>query len=99
MKEDTEMNNTSVGVFPASQKKLHGKLRKSILNPLVCSVGATLGIFGGVSSLVAGLVCILLHAFVAQDVIFDRAGTTFLILGIPMLLLGSVFLDEIETSK
>lgn len=99
MKEDIKMNNAKVGVFPESQKKPHGKLRRAILNPVVCSVGATLGIFGGVSSLVAGLVCISIHLFVAQDVVFDRAGTTLLILGIPMLLLGSVFLDEIETSK
>ncbi len=99
MKEDTKMNNAKVGVFPASQTKVHSRLRKSILNPVVCSVGATLGIFGGVSSLVAGMVCISIHLFVAQDVVFDRAGTTLLILGIPLLLLGSVFLDEIETNK
>lgn len=90
------MNNANVGVFPRSQTKPQGKLRKTILNPVVCGVGAALGIFGGLSSLVAGLVCISIHVFVAQDVVFDRVGTTLLILGIPMLLLGSVFLDEIE---
>jgi|CXWL01.1.fsa_nt_gi hypothetical protein len=98
MKEDIKMNNVRVGVFPESQKKSHGKVRKAILNPVVCSVGATLGILGGISSLVAGLACISIHLFVAQDVVFVRAGTTLLILGIPMLLLGSAFLDEIETS-
>jgi len=99
MKEDIKMNNAKVGVFPAPQAKPHGKLRKAILNPVVCSIAATLGIFGGASSLVAGLLCISIHLFIAQDVVFNRAGTTLLILGIPLLLLGSVFLDEIETNK
>ncbi len=99
MKEDIKMKNAKVGVFPAAQTKPHSKLRKAILNPIVCSVGATLGIFGGVSSLIAGLICVSIHLFVSQDVVFDRAGTTLLILGIPLLLVGSVFLDEIETKK
>ena len=99
MKEDSKMSNTRVGIFPASQRPAKGRVRKAILNPVVCSVAATLGIFGGISSLVAGLVCTTLHLVIAQDTIFDRVGTTLLILGIPMLLVGSVFLDEIETNK
>jgi len=99
MKEDTKMNNANVGAFPTSQRTAHGKVRMAILNPVLCTISATLGIFGGISSLVGGLVCITIHLFVDQDVVFDRAGTTLLILGIPLLLLGSIFLDEIEPNK
>lgn len=96
IKEVIKMNSAKINVLPRSQTNPQGKLRKKILNPVVCAVGAALGIFGGLSSLVAGLFCISIHVFVANDVLFDRVGTTLLILGIPLLLMGAVFLDEIE---
>lgn len=99
MEKDKKMNNTKAGKFPAARPASGGRLRKMVLNPVVCSVAATIGIFGGISSLIAGLLCISIHLFVASDVVFDGADTTLLILGIPLLLLGSVFLDEIETQK
>ncbi len=75
------------------------RLRQAILTPAVCSILATLGVFGGIASLFIGLVCIILHALVAGDQAFDRAGTVFLISGIPAILIGAVFLDEIERKK
>ena len=72
------------------------KVRQRLLNPLVCSIGASVGIFGGISSLVSGLLCVVIHVVVVGDQTFDRAGTVLLILGIPMLFVGSMFLDEIR---
>lgn len=72
------------------------KLRKRILTPGVCSVAAGLGIFGGISFLFAGLICVILHEIVPADTIYNKVGTTLLISAIPMILVGSVFLDEIR---
>lgn len=76
-----------------------GRLRRRILNRLVCSVLASLGVFGGISSLVAGCLSVVLHGIIPGDTLFGGAGTVLLILGIPLLLLGSVFLDEIDLKK
>lgn len=73
-----------------------GRLRRRILNRLVCSVLASLGIFGGISSLVAGCLSVVLHGIIPGDTLFGDAGTALLVLGIPLLLLGSVLLDELE---
>ena len=66
---------------------------------MVCSILASLGIFGGISSLFVGIVSVIIHAMVSGDRIFDRVGTILLIVAIPMILIGSVFLDEIEGKK
>jgi cellulose synthase/poly-beta-1,6-N-acetylglucosamine synthase-like glycosyltransferase len=74
-------------------------LRKTLLTPLVCSVLASFGIFGGISSLFVGIVFVVINSVVVGDSIFDRIGTLLLIFAIPMILIGSIFLDEIEGKK
>ena len=74
-------------------------MRKAALTPFVCSVLASLGIFGGISALFIGVVSVIIHGLVSSDRIFDRAGTILLIIAIPMILVGSVFLDEIRIEK
>lgn len=71
-------------------------MRRAILTPMVCSVLASFGIFGGISSLFVGIVSVIIHSIVASDTIFNRLGTGLLIVAIPMILAGSIFLDEIE---
>ncbi|MFN0139094.1 MAG: hypothetical protein ACKVQW_03270 [Pyrinomonadaceae bacterium] len=73
-----------------------GRLRKKILNPVVCSIGAAVGIFGGVSALITGLFCVLVHAALAADSAFGIVGTVLFIVAIPMLLMGSALMDEID---
>ncbi len=75
------------------------RIRRMILSPFLCSVLATLGIFGGISALFSGLICVILHALISGDTAFDRVGTVLLISAIPMILVGSIFLDEIERRK
>ena len=75
---------------------LRRSLRKKLLTPLVCSILASLGIFGGISSLFVGIVCLVIHGVVSHDSVFDTVGTALLIAAIPMILVGSVFLDEIN---
>jgi hypothetical protein len=76
------------------------KYRQSArLRPTVFSILATLGIFGGISALFVGLVFVVIHGVLSGDVTFNRVGTGLLIVAIPMILLGSVFLDEIEGKK
>lgn len=70
--------------------------RKKVLTPLVCSVLASVGIFGGISSLFAGLICVVIHSIISGDTIFDRAGTVLLMVAIPMILAGTLFIDEIN---
>ena len=73
--------------------------KRRIVKPLFCSIGALIGVFGGISILFAGLVCVIVHYAIAGDVVFDRVGTVFLIAAIPMLLIGSVFLDKASPSS
>jgi hypothetical protein len=56
---------------------------------------ASLGIFGGISSAVAGLICAVLHSLVAGDTAFGGAGTALLISALPAMLVGSLFMEEI----
>jgi hypothetical protein len=67
--------------------------------PWVWTVLASLGIFGGISSLFVGLVFVVIHGILPADVVFNRFGTGLLIIAIPMILLGSTCLDEIESKK
>ena len=78
---------------------IKGSLKKALLTPTVCTVLASLGLFGGISSLFVGIVFVVLHGFIAAERMFDRVGTGLLIVAIPMILLGSIFLDEIEIKK
>ncbi|MEQ1922160.1 MAG: hypothetical protein ABL952_06600 [Pyrinomonadaceae bacterium] len=93
--------NSNVGTENSMEytAKPKGKLRRKLLNPLVCSVIASCGIFGGISALFIGLVCVVVHSLLAGDKAFDSVGTVLLIAAIPMILIGSIFLDEIETNK
>jgi hypothetical protein len=74
-------------------------LRKTVLTPLVCSVLASFGIFGGISSLFVGIVLVILHSILKNERMFDQVGTGLLIVAIPMILVGSIFLDEIAGKK
>jgi hypothetical protein len=71
-------------------------LRERIFYPFVCTVAATFGIFGGILALFIGLVCVIAHSVIAGDQTFDRVGTVLLMTSIPSILIGSIFLDEIE---
>lgn len=66
---------------------------------MVCSVLASLGVFGGVSFLFVGIVCVVIHGIALNDIVFDRVGTFLLIISIPMILIGSIFLDEINSKN
>jgi hypothetical protein len=74
-------------------------LRRTLLTPFVCSVLASIGIFGGMSALFTGIMCVILHGVLSQDIVFNRVGTVLLIVAIPMILIGAIFLDEIELRK
>ena len=95
------VNSTSTPLVPANDDPLTGRkgLRKTLMTPLVCSVMASIGMFGGMSALFVGSICVLFHGIVKQDVLFSQVGTVLLIVAIPMILLGSVFLDEIDLRK
>jgi hypothetical protein len=69
------------------------------LRSWICSIVAAFGIFGGLSSLFIGLVLIVIHGLLNADRIFDRIGTGLLIVAIPMILIGSIFLDWINQDK
>lgn len=74
-------------------------LRNVLMTPIVCSILASFGIFGGISSLFVGIVFVIIHSFIGADTIFDRMGTGLLIIAIPMILIGAIFLDEIKLKK
>ncbi len=93
------MNSTALDSGLTAQRRSRGSLRKAVLTPFVCSVMASLGIFGGISALFVGIVSVMIHAMVSADRIFDRLGTVLLIVAIPMILIGSMFVDEIEVKK
>ena len=100
MKDEVKMNSRAAldnALSPSSRSR--GSLRKALLTPVVCSVLASFGIFGGIASLFVGMICVLIHGLVSHDHIFDQAGTVLLIIAIPMILIGSIFLDEIQGEK
>lgn len=66
---------------------------------ILYSVLAFSGIFGGIASLFVGIVCVVIHGAISQDIFFDRLSTFLLIAAIPMMLAGSIFLDEINKSQ
>ena len=76
-----------------------GRLRDTLLNPLVCSIGAVIGIFGGISALIVGLFCVVVHVALINDNAFNRVGTVLLMISIPMLLVGSALMDEIDKRR
>ena len=66
------------------------------LRPVVFSILAIFGVFGGISALFVGIVFFLLHSLAAVDAMFDRVGTALLVVAIPMILIGAIFIDAIE---
>ena len=99
MKSEEKMESTALNSGLVSPRKSRSSLRKALLTPFVSSVLASFGIFGGLSSLFVGIVSVVLHAVVSGDRVFDRVGTVLLIAAIPMILFGSLFVDEIEGKK
>ena len=79
--------------------KLLEKLRNHLLGSLVCSIGAALGIFGGIAFIVFGLLCVLIHSIIGRDTVLDNVGAFMLIVAIPMMMLGAAFMDEYEKKK
>ncbi len=76
--------------------RVRNVMRRTVLRPLPCSVFAATGIFGGLSALFIGLVCVIVHGLVPGDAMFSSVGTVLLVVAIPMILIGSIFLDEIK---
>ncbi len=99
MKHEIELENKALSDSHNSPPALGNSVRKVLLSPMVCSILAALGIFGGISSLFVGIVSVVIHGLVSGDTLFDRVGTFLLIVAIPMILIGSIFLDEIPGKK
>lgn len=99
MKSSVKSGNTELAKSNAATSNPHGHWRRIVLSPLLCSVLASLGIFGGISALFVGLACVVVHSVMPGDRVFDSTGTILLIVAIPMILVGSIFLDEIDRSK
>ena len=97
--EDTEMRNITVHAeFPLEIKPRRRAVSKagSREGKMLFAVLATFGIFGGISALFVGLVFVIIHGVLSGDTIFDKMGTGLLVVAIPMILIGSIFLDKIE---
>jgi hypothetical protein len=99
MKPEVEARATTLtGMLDAERDKRHHR-QKTRLRPWVCSILAAVGIFGGISCLFVGLICVVLHGVLSQDVVFDQVGTVLLVAALPMILIGSIFVDKIEGNK
>lgn len=99
MKREIELENKGLANSLDAPPRVGTPIRKALLTPTTCSILASLGIFGGISSLFVGLICVVIHSVVSGDRSFDQVGTVLLIVAIPMILGGSIFLDEIEGKK
>ncbi|MFN0279811.1 MAG: hypothetical protein ACKVRN_14625 [Pyrinomonadaceae bacterium] len=97
MKSENELKTVTKIESPTAKPR--SRLRQALLTPLVCSILASLGIFGGISALVVGLFAVVIHGIFPADRIWDRVGTILLIVAIPMILVGSIFLDEIQIKR
>jgi hypothetical protein len=71
--------------------------RKSV-RPFVRSLAAAVGIFSGIAALFVGLVCVAVHVVLPHDAVFDRVGSILLICAIPLMFIGSLFLDDVPSS-
>ena len=88
------LGNTSLSGTRRRRAKTNTRMR-----PLVFSILSMFGIFGGISALFVGIVCVIVHGAFAHDMVLNKVGTGLLIVAIPMILVGSIFLDEIEGKK
>ena len=91
MNSEIKANNDILSNAAARRTRLDPRLRRTTF-----SIFAAFGIFGGISALFVGLVFVVLYGIVPGDRMFDSVGTGLLIVAIPMILIGSIFLDSIE---
>jgi len=98
-REDILQGIPATHVAPRPRPRAGEFLRATVLSPLVCSLLASLGIFGGIASGFVGFICIVVHAALPGDTVFDKVGTALMIATIPAMLIGSIFVDEIEPKK
>ena len=83
----------------ASGTWLHRTEANVRLGRMLFSAFAAFGVFGGISALFVGIVFVVLHSMVAGDRMFDTLGTGLLIAAIPMILIGSIFIDKIQETR
>ena len=69
--------------------------RSKYLGRLILSTLASIGIFGGISSAVAGTICTVIHSLLTNETTFAKAGSILLIAAVPAMLAGSILIDEI----
>jgi hypothetical protein len=73
--------------------------RRVVLGAGICSAGVGLGIGGGLTALVSGLVCVVAESVTPGDTAYGRLATILLIIAIPLLLIGSIFIDELALAE
>ena len=95
MKSEAELKHVALPRAADSRSAI----RRKLMSPLVCAVLASFGVLGGVSALFVGIVSVVIHGIVPQEHVFNRVGTALLMVAIPMILIGSIFLDEIDQRK
>ena len=88
-------NKKSIVQYSRRQSRVY----RMVMSPLFCSIIAAFGVLGGISALFIGLVCVVIHSLFPADSAFDTVATYLLIAAIPMVLIGAIFLDEIEENK
>ena len=91
MNSDPKSSHEILPRQTARRTRINARVRRTTF-----SILAAFGVFGGISSLFVGLVFVVLHVVIPGDRMFDRVGTGLLIVAIPMILIGSIFLDLIE---
>ena len=95
MRNEIEVNNTKINGLVSRSRSRQRSAAQRRKASLVYSILAAFGIFGGISSLFVGIVFVILHGIIAGDLTFDRVGTGLLIVAIPMILIGSIFIDKV----
>ena len=99
MKEGNAPKATSLTNSNASGTWLRRTEENVRLRKMLFSAFAAFGVFGGISALFVGIVFVVLHSMMAGDRIFDTLGTGLLISAIPMILIGSIFIDKIQGTR
>ena len=99
MRHQIELESSILSNSPVTPNVKNMPVVQRKKRPLIFSVLASVGVFGGISALFVGLVFVVIHGILAADVIFDKVGTGLLIAALPMILLGSICIDEIEEKK
>ena len=96
MNDQIETKAAQLTNSDASVTWLHRTEENVRLRKMLFSAFAAFGVFGGISALFVGIVFVVLHGVIAGDRVFDMLGTGLLIAAIPMILIGSIFIDKIE---